>query len=170
MKEDIERDEDVLAEEKRVKQTPNDEFRIKVDSLRKVYWLGSGISCCCGKRRSKFARKQADTTRGALVAVEKLSFGLQSGECFALLGVNGAGKSTTFKSLTCEVEPTAGQIHIESIDVNKQFNKIRKLIGYCPQTNPIFDDLSVEEHIEYFGRIKGIPSKIRPKLVNQAIT
>ena len=110
-------DEDVLAEEKRVKETPNEQFRIKVESLRKVYFLGQAACCCC-RRRDKFARKQTDTERGALVAVEKLSFGLQSGECFALLGVNGAGKSTTFKSLTCEVEPTGGKIHIESIDVN----------------------------------------------------
>ena len=131
MKEDIDMDEDVLAEEKRVKETPNEEFRIKVESLRKIYWLGANCGSWCG-RRHKIARKQTDEQRGALVAVEKLSFGLQSGECFALLGVNGAGKSTTFKSLTCEVEPTDGKIHIESIDVNKQFNKIRKLIGYCP--------------------------------------
>ena len=64
--------------------------------------------------------------------MEKLSFGLESGECFALLGVNGAGKSTTFKSLTNEIEPTNGQIHIGSLNVSKDFNKIRKLIGYCP--------------------------------------
>ena len=104
-------DEDVLAEEKRVKETPNEEFRIKVDSLRKVYLIGSGISSCC-RRRGKFAKKQTDTQLGALVAVEKLSFGLQSGECFALLGVNGAGKSTTFKSLTRDTTPTTGKITI----------------------------------------------------------
>ena len=98
-----------------------------------------------------------------------MSFGLKSGECFALLGVNGAGKSTTFKNLTCEVEPTEGNIHIGSLDINKDFNKIRKLIGYCPQTNPIFDSLSVEEHIYYFARIKGVPTKLRSSLVDQAI-
>jgi len=68
----------------------------------------------------------------ALVAVEKISFGLDAGECFALLGVNGAGKSTTFKSLTSEVEPTSGSIHVGSFDIRKNFNKIKKLIGYCP--------------------------------------
>lgn len=52
-----------------------------------------------------------------MLAVENLSFGLSAGECFALLGVNGAGKSTTFKSLTCEVQPTSGKIEINAVDI-----------------------------------------------------
>ena len=52
---------------------------------------------------------------------------------------------------------------------NSSFNKIKKLIGYCPQTNPIFDYMSVEEHIEYFARIKGIPSTRRQELCDRAI-
>jgi ABC-type multidrug transport system ATPase subunit len=74
-----------------------------------------------------------------LLAVENLSFGLSKGECFALLGVNGAGKSTTFKMLTSEEEPTSGSIKIQGMDMQKDFQKVRKLIGYCPQYNPIFD-------------------------------
>ena len=105
----------------------------------------------------------------SLVAVENISFGLEAGECFALLGVNGAGKSTTFKSLTREVEPTSGSIEIGAFDIRKDFNKIKKLIGYCPQTNPIFEYMSVEENIDYFARIKGIPDTHRTKLVNKAI-
>lgn len=54
------------------------------------------------------------------------------GECFALLGVNGAGKSTTFKSLTAGVEPSEGEITIAGLDIQKDFDKVRKLIGYCP--------------------------------------
>lgn len=138
-----------------------------MDGLRKVYWIPAPFRCCCRKRKENdpptCSRKQP------LVAVDRISFGLESGECFALLGVNGAGKSTTFKSLTSEVEPTAGEIHIGNLDVRKDFNKIRKLIGYCPQTNPIFDSISVQEHVEYFARIKGIPRKIRPTLVERAI-
>ena len=56
MKEDNDMDEDVLAEEKRVKETPNEEFRIKVESLRKVYWIGQSCGTCC-RRRRKIARK-----------------------------------------------------------------------------------------------------------------
>lgn len=54
------------------------------------------------------------------------------GECFCLLGVNGAGKSTTFKSLTNEVVPTHGEITINGLNINNDFNRVRKLIGYCP--------------------------------------
>ncbi len=66
------------------------------------------------------------------MAVEKASFGLDYGECFALLGVNGAGKSTTFKSLTYDIEPTAGEITINGLDIRRNFSEVRKLIGYCP--------------------------------------
>ena len=66
------------------------------------------------------------------MAVEDISFGLEAGECFALLGVNGAGKSSTFKCLTGEIEPTSGSIHIGALSIRKDFNKIKKLIGYCP--------------------------------------
>jgi ATP-binding cassette subfamily A (ABC1) protein 3 len=86
-----------------------------------------------------------------------------------LLGVNGAGKSTTFKSLTCEVKPTSGKIKIAGFDVSKQFEKAKKLIGYCPQPNLIFDSMSVEEHIYYYARIKGIPYKHRTQEVEKAI-
>lgn len=105
-----------------------------------------------------------------MLAVENLSFGLSAGECFALLGVNGAGKSTTFKSLTSEVQPTSGTIEINGVDINKRFSDIRKFIGYCPQTNPIFDDMSVEEHMQYYARIKGIPKSSINELVEEAIT
>lgn len=104
-----------------------------------------------------------------LVAVENLSFGLQAGECFALLGVNGAGKSTTFKSLTSEVQPTDGTIEINGVDISKHFSEVRKYIGYCPQTNPIFEEMSVEEHMYYYARIKGIPAACIPALVEEAI-
>lgn len=132
---------------------PDGELQIKVKNLRKVYGLKG--SCCTGAK--------------SVVAVDDLSFGLNAGECFALLGVNGAGKSTTFKSLTSEIEATSGEIKFGSYDIKKDFNKIKKMIGYCPQTNPIFDYMTVSENIDYFARIKGIPIEDRNNLVNQAI-
>ena len=65
-------------------------------------------------------------------AVKQASFALDYGECFALLGVNGAGKSTTFKTLTRDVLPTTGEITIQGFNVQKNFSDARKLIGYCP--------------------------------------
>lgn len=66
------------------------------------------------------------------MAVERTSFGLDYGECFALLGVNGAGKTTTFKSLTYDTVPTSGEITVNGFDIRRDFNRARKLIGYCP--------------------------------------
>jgi len=101
--------------------------------------------------------------------VSNLSFAVERGECFALLGVNGAGKSTTFKSLTREISPTSGSIGIGGYNMATEFKKARKLIGYCPQPNLIFESLSVEEHVHYYAKIKGIPKRYRPELVEYAI-
>jgi len=147
-------DDDVVAEAKRVDATKSKELKIKVKGLRKVYMTGKG-PCNRGK---------------PMLAVENLSFGLSAGECFALLGVNGAGKSTTFKSLTSEVQPTSGVIEINNVNIIKHFSKVKKYIGYCPQTNPIFDEMSVEEHLNYYARIKGIPKDNIKDLVEEAIT
>jgi ABC-type multidrug transport system ATPase subunit len=91
-------------------------MQIKVNNLRKVYVTGAGF-CSPGK---------------PLRAIERLSFGLTKGECFALLGVNGAGKSTAFKTIVAAEEPTSGSITIQGLDIIKDFRKARKLLGYCP--------------------------------------
>jgi ATP-binding cassette subfamily A (ABC1) protein 3 len=99
--EDLVLDDDVVAEAERINQVKDGELKVKVKNFRKVYMTGKG-PCNRGQ---------------PMLAVEGLSFGLSAGECFALLGVNGAGKSTTFKSLTNEVQPTSGSIEINSIDI-----------------------------------------------------
>lgn len=107
--EKIEKDEDVRVEENRVRKKKDNQLEIKVSDFRKCYMVGSG-PCNPGR---------------PFLAVEKLSFGLSVGECFCLLGVNGAGKSTTFKSLTCEVKPTAGKITIAGFDIQRDWAKVR---------------------------------------------
>ena len=61
-----------------------------------------------------------------------MSFGVDKGELFCLLGVNGAGKSTTFKALTCELQASKGKVEIQGLDVSSQFSAVKSLIGYCP--------------------------------------
>lgn len=139
-------DEDVVAEDQRVKDAKD--LKVKVHRFRKVY---PGIF------------------REPVLAVEQTSFGLEYGECFALLGINGAGKSTTFKALTCEIAPTNGRVEISGFNVQTQFEEARKLIGYCPQHDAIFELITVEEHLEYYARIKGIPENLRASLINQQI-
>ena len=71
---------------------------------------------------------------GSARAVKRASFGLEYGECFALLGVSGAGKTTTFKCLTGEEIPNEGQVRVNGHDVTTTagFDMARRLIGYCP--------------------------------------
>jgi lipopolysaccharide export system ATP-binding protein len=69
-----------------------------------------------------------------VAAVKNISFGLEYGECFALLGVSGAGKTTCFKCLTGEIFPSSGSLSINGSDITTQsgFELARKQIGYCP--------------------------------------
>ena len=100
------------------------------------------------------------------MAVNNISFGVDYGECFALLGANGAGKSTTFKTLTRDVLPTTGEITINGLNVQKQFEEIRKIIGYCPQYDPIFPNLTVLETLKFYALIKGIEATLIKKVVD----
>lgn len=88
-------------------------------------------------------------TYGHVTAVENVSFGLEYGECFALLGVSGAGKTTCFKSLTGEINPTKGKVTINGHNISTAtgFENARKMIGYCPQFDAIFTGLTVLEHL-----------------------
>ena len=88
-------------------------------------------------------------------AVRDISLCLNYGECFGFLGVNGAGKTTTFKCLSKEILPTYGKIYIDNKEINEDFDKVRSLIGYCPQFNAIFESLTVYENLEFYGLIKG---------------
>ena len=105
----IAEDEDPRTEEKRVLRSAPENFSIRISRLAKSYDL-----------------KQK--------AVSDLSFGLESGECFALLGVTGAGKTTTFKCLTGEEIADEGHLHMGGHDVKSKigFEKARCLMGYCP--------------------------------------
>ena len=147
-REDLVLDDDVIEEEERVEGASKDEMRVRVNKFRKVY--------------NTLWRKPH-------CAVERTSFGLEYGECFALLGVNGAGKTTTFKSLTNDTQATSGEITINGMDVQKEFSKVRKQIGYCPQHNAIFELMTVEEHLEYYARIKGIPTSLRKAMIEKEI-
>lgn len=106
---------------------------------------------------------------GQARAVKRASFGLEYGECFALLGVSGAGKTTTFKCLTGEEIPNEGQVRINGHDVTTTagFDQARRLIGYCPQFDAIFERLTVREHLEFYAIMKGITTEYRERLIEK---
>ena len=92
-------------------------------------------------------------------AVRNLYLGLESNEKFGLLGFNGSGKSTTFKSITNQIFYDMGEISLFNLDNQKDFGILRKNIGYCPQENPLFDYLNVTQAINYYRELKGVNEK-----------
>lgn len=81
------------------------------------------------------------------LAVDNLSFGIKKGEVFGLLGINGAGKSTTFKMLSGEITSTSGDSYFKGLLISDNIDKIREDLGYCPQFDALVDNLTVYEQL-----------------------
>ena len=90
-----------------------------------------------------------------VTAVDGLELEIRQGELFALLGVNGAGKTTAIKMLTCLTRPTAGDALVGGYSVTKQADKVKQLIGVSPQETAIAPNLTVQENLELICGIHG---------------
>jgi drug efflux transport system ATP-binding protein len=94
---------------------------------------------------------------GDFVAVRDLEFSVREGEIFGFLGPNGAGKSTTIRMLCGLLAPTAGEGTVAGCDLRTEGEKIKQRIGYMSQRFSLYDDLTVEENIDFYGGIYRIP-------------
>jgi len=88
-----------------------------------------------------------------VTAVDELSLEVKKGELFGLLGPNGAGKTTTINVLCGVLEPTSGSVSVGGYDVRKDPEKIKELIGVCPQDTAVFSYLTGRENVELFGNL-----------------
>ena len=95
---------------------------------------------------------------GNVRAVQGINFSISDGEIVGFLGSNGAGKSTTLKILSGYLSPSNGEVSINNLDIVKNSNEIKKIIGYLPESNPLYDDMMVYDLLEFTSKIRNIPS------------
>ncbi|MBU7016416.1 MAG: ABC transporter ATP-binding protein [Theionarchaea archaeon] len=92
-----------------------------------------------------------------VTAVKDLSLTVPKGELFGLLGPNGAGKTTTINILCGLLQPTSGSVTVGGFNVSKEPEKVKALIGVCPQDTAIYDYLTGRENVEFFGSLHLMP-------------
>uniref|UniRef100_A0AAQ4RXI4 P-type phospholipid transporter n=1 Tax=Gasterosteus aculeatus aculeatus TaxID=481459 RepID=A0AAQ4RXI4_GASAC len=131
----VEEDEDVARERQRILSGGGQSDILELRQLTKIY-----------------RRKQKP-------AVDRLCVGIPPGECFGLLGVNGAGKTSTFKMLTGDSLVTGGEAFLAGKSVTKEINEVHQNMGYCPQFDAINDLLTGREHLEFYAILRGVPEK-----------
>lgn len=97
-----------------------------------------------------------DKKFGDVHAVKSLNFQIRKGEIFGFLGPNGAGKTTTMRMVTCFIPPSAGTIRVDGKDTTTDSLAVRRKIGYLPENNPIYNDMTVLEYLKFVAEIRGI--------------
>jgi len=95
---------------------------------------------------------------GDFVAVDRISFEVPRGEIFGFLGPNGSGKSTTIRMLTGLLAPTGGTGWVDGLDIRTQSEAIKARIGYMSQRFSLYEDLTVEQNLDFYGGIYRIPA------------
>ena len=140
-----------------INNNKNNNYIIRIKNLQKVYnSFMYKIIFCCRKNKGNLALKN-------------LSFCLEKGECFGLLGLNGSGKTTTFKCITQEILPSNGEVFLNGIKTNDNFEYMINKIGYCPQYNAIYDYMTVYENLEFYAKLKGVKIDYMTQIINTVI-
>ena len=106
---------------------------------------------------------------GTLVALSNLNLEINEGDCFGFIGPNGAGKTTTIKILGTLLQPTWGEARVCDLVVGYQSRQIRPLIGYVPDYFGAYEDMVVQEYLEFFAAAYNINGSARTKIVNDVL-
>jgi len=96
---------------------------------------------------------------GEQKALDNISLDIKTGEIVGLLGPNGAGKTTMMKILTCYLPPTSGKAEVSDLDVQKDSIKVRRKVGYLPETNPLYYEMYVKEYLNFVASIYKVKEK-----------
>ena len=106
---------------------------------------------------------------GTLVAVDHVSFSVEEGEIFGFLGPNGAGKTTTINMLTTLMSPTEGSAKVGGLDVEKQDDKVREIVGLVPQDITVDDDLTGMENMMLQAKLYHVPTKVAKERIREVL-
>lgn len=96
---------------------------------------------------------------GGTRALGPVSFDIADGETVGFLGLNGAGKTTALRILACDLRPSTGTIRIGNVDAVSNPHDVRKQVGFLPETPPLYADMTVEDYLEFAGRIRGMTAR-----------
>jgi len=107
---------------------------------------------------------------GPIMAVDNVSFDVEDGELVGLLGNNGAGKTTIMRMLTTYLPATRGVARVGGFDVMNDSMEVRRRIGYLPESIPLYNEMRVEEYLNYRARLKGVDRKTRPGRVSEVLS
>jgi len=102
-----------------------------------------------------------------LCAVDQISFDISKGEIMGLLGPNGAGKTTTLQILTGFLRPTSGQIKVKDYSIDEDSLQIKKLLGYLPESAPLYHDMLVYDYLDYVANIRRLDSSKKTSRIRQ---
>jgi ABC-2 type transport system ATP-binding protein len=106
---------------------------------------------------------------GRKTAVDGVSFKVEKGEILGFLGPNGAGKTTTMRVLTCYLPPSEGTAKVAGYDVFEQPLEVKRRVGYCPETPPLYPDMEVADYLHFCAKIKGVAPGGRKAKVDDAM-
>ena len=106
---------------------------------------------------------------GNFTAVDDISFTIKDNEVVGFLGPNGAGKSTTMNMITGYIEPTSGKIIVNDYDISKDPKKVKRQIGYMPESTPLYNDLTVREFVNYMADLKYVKRKEKKERVDKVL-
>ncbi|KAG0211088.1 ATP-binding cassette sub- A member 1 [Mortierella sp. GBA30] len=144
-------DEDVIVERAHALDA-GFETQARICNLQKVF------------QESAFRKSPLDK-----IAVKDLCLTLQEGKLLALLGQNGAGKSTTMNMLSGLTKSTGGDALFYGLSMNSEMAQIRSMMGVCPQHDILFGDLTAEEHIQLYAGLKNVPKHEIPRLTEERL-
>ncbi|MEA1873058.1 MAG: gliding motility-associated ABC transporter ATP-binding subunit GldA [Bacteroidota bacterium] len=103
--------------------------------------------------------KSLTKTFGEQKAINDISFSVETGEIVGFIGPNGAGKSTTMKIITGFIPATEGSVEVEGYDVSEHSLKVRAMIGYLPENNPLYENMYILEYLDYVAGIYKIKNR-----------